>query len=84
MKKIFLNNTVIKNLHLDNYDIAVYVALRSLYDSKMDSKVVTFNMIAYTLILAMAICINNLLRFKYRIILYNTGFCCPTPIRKCI
>lgn len=49
MKKIFLNNTVIKNLHLDNYDIAVYVALRSLYDSKMDSQVVTFNMIAYTL-----------------------------------
>ncbi len=49
MKKIFLNNTVIKDLHLDNYDIAVYVALRSLYDSKMDLQVVTFNMIAYTL-----------------------------------
>lgn len=49
MKKLFLNNAVIKNLHLDNYDIAVYVALRSLYDTQMDSQVITYNMIAYTL-----------------------------------
>lgn len=49
MKKLFLNNAVIKNLHLDNYDIAVYVALRSLYDTQMDSQVISFNMIAYTL-----------------------------------
>ncbi len=49
MKKLFLNNTVIKDLNLDNYDIAVYVALRSLYDSQMDSQIITFNMIAYTL-----------------------------------
>lgn len=49
MKKIFLNNTVIKDLHLDNYDIAVYVALRNLYDAQMDSQVITINMVAYTL-----------------------------------
>lgn len=49
MKKLFLNNAVIKDLHLDNYDIAVYVALRSLYDTQMDSQVISFNMIAYTL-----------------------------------
>ncbi len=49
MKKLFLNNAVIKDLHLDNYDIAVYIALRFLYDSQVDSQVITFNMIAYTL-----------------------------------
>ncbi len=49
MKKLFLNNAVIKDKNLDNYDIAVYVALRSLYDIQVDSQVLTFNMIAYTL-----------------------------------
>lgn len=49
MKKLFLNNAVIKDLHLDNYDIAVYIALRSLYDMQINSQVITFNMIAYTL-----------------------------------
>lgn len=49
MKKLFLNNAVIKDLHLDNYDITVYIALRSLYDMQMNSQVITFNMIAYTL-----------------------------------
>lgn len=49
MKKLFLNNTVIKDLSLDNYDIAVYVALRSLYDTLVSSQVITFNMIAHTL-----------------------------------
>lgn len=49
MKKLFLNNAVIKDLHLDNYDIAVYIALRSLFDTQMDSQIITFNMIAYTL-----------------------------------
>lgn len=49
MKKLFLNNSVIKDLSLDNYDIAVYVALRNLYDAQMDLQVITFNMIAYTL-----------------------------------
>lgn len=49
MKKLFLNNSVIKDLHLDNYDIAVYAALRSLYDTQMDLQVITYNMIAYTL-----------------------------------
>ncbi len=49
MKKLFLNNAVIKDKNLDNYDIAVYVALRSLYDVQLDSQVLTFNMIAYAL-----------------------------------
>lgn len=49
MKKLFLRNSVVKDLNLDNYDIAVYVALRSLYDTQMDSQVISFNMIAYTL-----------------------------------
>lgn len=49
MKKLFLNNCVIKDLSLDNYDIAVYVALRSLYDTQMDLQVITFNMVAYAL-----------------------------------
>lgn len=49
MKKLFLNNAIIKDKNLDNYDIAVYVALRSLYDIQVDSQVLTFNMIAYTL-----------------------------------
>lgn len=49
MKKLFLNNAVIKDKNLDNYDIAVYVALRSLYDVQVDSQVLTFNMIAYAL-----------------------------------
>ncbi len=49
MKKLFLNNKIIRNLKLDNYEIAVYVALRSLYDSQLDSQVVTFNTIAYML-----------------------------------
>lgn len=49
MKKLFLNNAVIKDSHLDNYDITVYIALRSLYDMQMDSQVITFNMIAYML-----------------------------------
>lgn len=49
VKKLFLNNKIIRNLKLDNYEIAVYVALRSLYDSQLDSQVVTFNTIAYML-----------------------------------
>lgn len=49
MKKLFLNNKIIRNLKLDNYEVAVYVALRSLYDSQLDSQVVTFNTIAYML-----------------------------------
>lgn len=34
MKKLFLNNAVIKDTNLSDYEIAVYVALRSLYDSQ--------------------------------------------------
>lgn len=49
VKKLFLNNKIIRNLELNNYEVAVYVALRSLYDSQLDSQVVTFNTIAYML-----------------------------------
>lgn len=49
VKKLFLNNKIIRNLKLDNYEVAVYIALRSLYDSQLDSQVVTINTIAYML-----------------------------------
>lgn len=49
MKKLFLNNTIIRNLKLDNYEVAVYVALRSLFDSQLDSQVITYNSITYML-----------------------------------
>lgn len=36
MKKLFLNNSVIKEIDLNDYEVAVYVALRSLYDSQKE------------------------------------------------
>lgn len=32
MKKLFLNNAVIRDINLNDHEIAVYIALRSLYD----------------------------------------------------
>ncbi len=49
MKKLFLNNTVIKNLKFDNYEIAVYVALRSLYDIQKELQYVSYNLIVFEL-----------------------------------
>ena len=43
MKKLFLNNSVIKNVNLSDYEIAVYVALRNLYDSQKVMQYITYN-----------------------------------------
>lgn len=49
MKKLFLNNAVVKDMNLNNYEIAVYVALRSLYDSQKEVQYITYNSVAYEL-----------------------------------
>ena len=49
MKKLFLNNTVIKNINLSDYEIAVYIALRSVYDSQKESQYITYNLVAFEL-----------------------------------
>ncbi len=49
MKKLFLNNTVIKNASLSDYEIAVYVAFRSLYDPQKELQYVTYNSIVFEL-----------------------------------
>ena len=49
MKKLFLNNEVIKDLSLNDYEIAVYVALRSLYDSQKELQYVTYNSVVFEL-----------------------------------
>ena len=49
MKKLFLNNAVIKDINLSDYEIAVYVALRSLYDSQKELQYVTYNSVVFEL-----------------------------------
>lgn len=49
MKKLFLNNAVIKDIKLSDYEIAVYVALRSLYDSQKELQYVTYNSVVFEL-----------------------------------
>jgi len=49
MKKLFLNNTVIKDASLSDYEIAVYAALRSLYVPQKELQDVTYNSIAFEL-----------------------------------
>lgn len=49
MKKLFLNNAVIKDINLSDYEIAVYVALRSLYDSQKELQYVTYNSVIFEL-----------------------------------
>lgn len=49
MKKLFLNNSVIKNVDLSDYEIAVYVALRSLYDSQKVMQYITYNSVVFEL-----------------------------------
>lgn len=49
MKKLFLNNSVIKNVNLSDYEIAVYVALRSLYDSQKVMQYITYNSVVFEL-----------------------------------
>lgn len=49
MKKLFLNNTVIRDINLNDYEIAVYVALKSLYDLQKELQYVTYNSVAFEL-----------------------------------
>lgn len=49
MKKLFLNNEVIKDLSLNDYEIAVYAALRSIYDSQKELQYITYNSVAFEL-----------------------------------
>lgn len=49
MKKLFLNNAVIRDINLNDYEIAVYVALRSLYDLQKELQYVTYNSVAFEL-----------------------------------
>lgn len=49
MKKLFLNNLVIRNVDLSDYEIAVYVALRSLYDSQKVMQYITYNSVVFEL-----------------------------------
>lgn len=49
MKKLFLNSSVIKNVNLSDYEIAVYVALRSLYDSQKVMQYITYNSVVFEL-----------------------------------
>ena len=46
---IYLDDSFIKNLNYTDYEVAVYVALRSIYISSRDNQVVSYNMIAYEL-----------------------------------
>lgn len=46
---VFLNNNVISDLQFDDYEIATYVALRSIYSSTRDTQFVSYNMITYEL-----------------------------------
>ncbi len=49
MKKLFLNNAVIKDMNLNDYEIAVYVALRSIYDPQKELQYITQNSIVFEL-----------------------------------
>ena len=49
MKKLFLNNAVIRDINLSDYEIAVYVALRSLFDSQKELQFVTYNSVVFEL-----------------------------------
>ena len=49
MKKLFLNNAVIRDTNLSDYEVAVYVALRSLYDSQKELQYVTYNSVVFVL-----------------------------------
>lgn len=49
MKKLFLNNAVIRDINLNDHEIAVYVALRSLYDPQKKIQYVTYNSVVFEL-----------------------------------
>ena len=46
---IYLSNTVISDLQFNDYEIATYVALKSIYNSNRNMQFVSYNMIAYEL-----------------------------------
>lgn len=46
---IFLNKNIIENLDLNNYDIATYVALRSIYNPCREEFYISSKMLAYEL-----------------------------------
>ncbi|WP_337937493.1 hypothetical protein [Anaerotignum faecicola] len=46
---IFLNKDIVKNLDLSNYDIATYVAIRSIYHSTKKEFYISTEMLAYEL-----------------------------------
>ena len=46
---IYLSNTVISDLQFNDYEIATYVALKSIYTSTRDTQFVSYNMITYEL-----------------------------------
>jgi len=63
MKKLFLNNSVIKEIDLNDYEVAVYVALRSLYDSQKEIHYITYNSVAFELYNSLKIsrrCMNHI------------------------
>lgn len=47
--KIFLNSEIINNKNLNKYDIATYIAIRSIYRSKEKEFYISTDMLAYTL-----------------------------------
>lgn len=49
MKKIFLNNVVVRDNNLSDYEMAIYIALRSLYDTQRDLQYITYNSIVFEL-----------------------------------
>lgn len=49
MKKLFLNNAVIKDINISDYEVAVYTALRSIYDPQKDLQYVAYNSVAFEL-----------------------------------
>lgn len=46
---VYLSNTVISDLQFNDYEIATYVALKSIYNSNRNMQFISYNMIAYEL-----------------------------------
>ena len=46
---IYLSNTIISNLQFNDYEIATYVALKSIYVSNRNTQFISYNMISYEL-----------------------------------
>lgn len=46
---IYLDNKIINDITLSDAEISVYIALRSIYQSRRESQYVSFNMLVYEL-----------------------------------